>query len=303
MDIFCPHCQNHLAIEDHHAGEFVKCPLCSGMFTAPATILTGSAVPPPPVVPPQPSAAVPLNPADVFGLEPMPQEKVAAPMDVRPTSSPPVAPPQAVAPPAMSTLPAVSPLPQQAPPSTEPEPIPEPLPEGEYRRAFIVPFNPAVIAWIGPVCLGLIFVLSFFPWIAAIPAAGAIVTQNLWSLAFARGGVAGIFAPYVLFLLFGLILNFFALLLTKRIIVLPEPFKKVRPWRSLIVAGVVFLAFLLLFFHWIYSNFNAPVNFTTIWYKLAVRLHFWALVGLVLEYWLSRRDKKNLPLPKIELRW
>jgi hypothetical protein len=293
MDIFCPHCQNHLTIADDHAGQFMKCPLCSGMFTAPTlpTVLTTALAPPPPPPLPSEPAPAPLAPPtqapaapEVFSLEPSPSESVSPP----PVQTPPV---PSFTPP-KSVPEQVTPIPLPPPTPSEPEIM---LPVGEYKRAFILHFNPAYITWFGPVCLGIIFLLSFFSWYQP--------GKSLWTLAISRDGPVGVFGPYIFFLLLGLILSIASLLLTMRMWKLPEPVKMVRPWRALIVAAVVLLGFVILFFHWIYFNFNAPENPTTVWYKLAVRLHGLALISLLLEFWLDRRHKKNLPLPKIELHW
>lgn len=290
MDIFCPHCQNRLTIEDNHAGQFLKCPLCSGMFTAPALpafVPAAAATPLPPPPPPQPAAP------ETFRLEPLPHE--------RPSTTPlPVTTPLGgngsvtVSPPVLTPT---VPTPPPVTPPPEPDIDTAPLPVGEYRRAFIVNLNPDTLRWFGPTGLGLVFLLSFFVWY------GGEVGLSLWGLAFTRGTTMAVFLPYLMFLFISLVLSIVSMLLTKRIVVLPEPFKKLRPWRSLIVAGVTALAFAILFFNWIYLNFNTTVNPSTGWYKIAVRLHGLALIGLLLEFWLDRRHKKNLPLPKIELRW
>ncbi len=36
MNLLCPQCQQTIAIADQYAGQLMKCPLCSGTFTAPA---------------------------------------------------------------------------------------------------------------------------------------------------------------------------------------------------------------------------------------------------------------------------
>lgn len=316
MDIFCPHCQNQLTIEDEHAGEYVKCPLCSGMFTAPAllTIPAEPAPAPPPAAAPETAPAISTPPVrgepDVFGLEPEPQAKPVVPDFDRPPTrmqlprddepkpklpDPFQPPPSPVAPPSM---PATMLPPEPMPTVTEPEPILEPLTPGEYKHAFILHFNQDFIQWVGPVCLLIVFVLSFFTW-SQRTSAGSL---SLWSLAFGREGNTAVFAPYVVFLMVGLVLAIVSMLLTRRLISLPEPFKKLRSWRALVVAAVVLGSFLVLFLHWLNHLATAP-NPMTLWYGLALRLHFLAVVALLLEFWLDRRNKKNLPPPKIELRW
>lgn len=79
--------------------------------------------------------------------------------------------------------------------------------------------------------------------------------------------------------------------------VIPAP-PGLDPWRALIVGGITFASFFFLairYIDWLFTP--APA---TIWFKLLVRLHFLALIGLALEFWLERRRLRNLPPPKIE---
>jgi hypothetical protein len=72
MDLQCPGCQRRLTIGDQFAGQMIKCPVCGGMFLAPAlpakpVVPAPLATPPalpvaPPVAPPIPA----LRGADQF---------------------------------------------------------------------------------------------------------------------------------------------------------------------------------------------------------------------------------------------
>jgi hypothetical protein len=70
MEILCPNCQKKLTIPEQYAGQMMRCPMCSGTFTAPALPPTPSlpsaeayAVQPPP--PPPPPEAPGTAAADV----------------------------------------------------------------------------------------------------------------------------------------------------------------------------------------------------------------------------------------------
>jgi len=54
MELLCPNCQQKLNIREQYAGQIMRCPLCNGMFTAPA--MGGAAPPPPPVYSPPASS-------------------------------------------------------------------------------------------------------------------------------------------------------------------------------------------------------------------------------------------------------
>jgi hypothetical protein len=61
MELFCPNCQKKLLIEDRYAGQVMKCPMCSGTFTAPSLPTFSTSAPPSPPAPPPPGPA-PLPP-------------------------------------------------------------------------------------------------------------------------------------------------------------------------------------------------------------------------------------------------
>src|SRR5262245_50174298 len=78
MDIQCPGCQKRLSIPDQFAGQLVKCPMCAGMFTAPALppqLTITAPEPPPPPIP--------------FASEPPPRPPSPEPLPAPPKSTPP----------------------------------------------------------------------------------------------------------------------------------------------------------------------------------------------------------------------
>jgi len=125
-------------------------------------------------------------------------------------------------------------------------------------------------------------------------------TANPWSLGFV--GKMTTFILYVFFFVLTAALAILSVLLDKKIVSLPEPLKKVRPYRALIVAIVAGIDFLFIFIHWISTAFSL-FNPTTFWFAIAIRVHFLVVIGALLDYWLQKRRKQELPIPKIEMRW
>src|SRR5437879_3390527 len=126
MELLCPHCLKKVTVSDDKAGQVLNCPLCQGVFAAPALAPapTYSAPPPPPMSPP-PVTAPPAPPLQ--------KPEMPAPASYTPAPAPP--------------------LPKPAPPSSD------------YTRRFAFRLRPEVLVCIPPPCLFLIvFVLSFFGW-------------------------------------------------------------------------------------------------------------------------------------------
>src|SRR5262245_60097866 len=163
MEILCPNCQKKLTIGDQHAGSVMRCPMCMGMFTAPA--LPPFTPPPPPPAPPPPSPPPPM-------------------MEL-PSSAPP-SPAVAAGPPPYVAA-AAEPAPGAPPPPRAP-----PTPPGDYTRSLGFRLRPDVLPWFAPIAVILIFFLSFPPW-AAIAAEG--LSFNLWTMAFGVSGVPGSSSP------------------------------------------------------------------------------------------------------------
>ncbi len=130
MELLCPHCLKKVTVSDDKAGQVLNCPLCQGVFAAPAL----------PPVPTRTSAAVSSVPT------PFPMQPLEAP------SLPPM------------TSVAVGP-----PPGPIPAPPPPPRPPADYAHRFAFRLRPDVLVGIAPVCLFLIlFLLSFFGWHAVL---------------------------------------------------------------------------------------------------------------------------------------
>jgi hypothetical protein len=305
MELQCPGCQKKLAIADQHAGQMIKCPACGGMFMAPA-------------LPSMPNVASAV-PATMPAAEP-------------PPSSPPNAPPM---PSAASETPGTIPFAPAPPPPpphpdilTPPPPPPPPLPPisqapsepeialepGDYTRTRVLHLCPDTVQWIAPACTAILFFLSFGTWLGL---------KNLWGAAFEPADTALIF--YVLLTIFlGLPLAWLKLAFEKGWIPKQDFLKPIWPWRSLIVAGVLGLSFLILAVLWVMGNIGSGVHISAIVppgegapfvpptvvlttmaisMKLAVRVHLIAVLGALADYWLEQRRKKRLPLPEATFRW
>jgi hypothetical protein len=264
MDLMCPHCQRRVTIPDNQAGQVASCPLCVKQFMAPSL-----APPPAPPIAPVPSAPVPAN---AYGLEPAP-----AP----PPSSYPSAP-----------LPPI--------PSSRPEPAPPspPLPPGDYTRSCSCSLNDAWLAFVAPACVLAIFVLSFFSWHYTSP-------QNaiyLWGLSFTEHGYAW-FLAYTILMLLCLPLSIVAMLFDKGWLFTPPQLSPVMPWKNLALGCILGFAFLFLCVDYASSHLNQNGNPIALAMKLAFRLHLIATLASFGMFWLHWRKRRNLPLPKIEVRW
>jgi hypothetical protein len=218
--------------------------------------------------------------------------------------------------PAAATPPPLPPLPPLAPSFTpEPppaEPVPElPMVEGEYTRTLTYRLRADILRWVAPVCLAIIFLLSFGNWIGSL---------NLWESAFGGHPVLNLpgfdmaipaghsshsagFIVYVIFtLFFALPLAWVKLAFEKNWIPNLDALHPIWPWRAVIVGGVAALGALLLLFLWISSNLS-QWNFMALAMKVAVRLHLIAVVAYAAEYWLELRKQRRLPLPDVTVRW
>jgi hypothetical protein len=59
----------------------------------------------------------------------------------------------------------------------------------EYRHALPIKLSMRVLRWLVPICLILVFLLTFFPWVGAYPGGIGILTQNGWGTAFGGWGI------------------------------------------------------------------------------------------------------------------
>jgi hypothetical protein len=254
MDLICPSCQKRLTIEDGHAGLVVRCPMCNGMFQAPAL---------PPVTTPAPAPTPSVSTAPNTAIAPTPEKHVTP-----------------------------TPVLLSSPPEAQPA-----TPEN-YTRTFTILLLPDVVAWVNPVCLTLIFVLSLFPWYFREE-----YTLNLWQLAFTERGFASstLYTLVVIFLAWplsiavlgweqGWIPNLPAL----------EPYWR---WRAALVGLLTLVPFLFFLSDYIWCQFRVFGNPTLFAMKLAFRLHFVAVVGSALAFWLEVRKWDQLTYPKVDVRW
>jgi drug/metabolite transporter (DMT)-like permease len=264
MDLFCPHCTRRVTIPDDKSGQVLNCPLCAKQFMAPS-LAPPPVAPPPPPPPPPPSSPV---------------ETVSA--------GSPAAPPPTIAP--------SMPAPTAPPPAPEPE-----LPPGDYTRSCAVCLQAYWLMFVPAGCMFAIFVLSFFTWHHIdewhIP--------SLWGLSFISQELdhvkQGHFLAYTILMLLTFPLVAFALVLDLGFA--PPPLVPLLPWKSLAVGLALGLTFLLLVFDYADAHLFQRYNPITIPEKLAIRLHFVAMLASFGMFWLHWRKRRNLPPPRLEAHW
>lgn len=257
MKILCPNCQKPVSVDEQHAGQLLKCPLCGGTFTVPLL----------------PAAAPPLagTPADLSRVPgtvgpPMTQGYGLAP---EPAPTQPLPPPRIDVPSPLAGTVAEA----RARPLEE---SPPPPPPGGYLHTRTYRLNPRAVPWLAPVALVLVFVLSFFPWVGMYPGGERVFKQNAWQAAFGgmssvdrvwesmanwdrlktgdgdlrtvSVGASGMLIFFLLLFLVSLAVGVgtaFAESDPKRF-QLPPRVRTYWPWRQLIVAGLAGLVLLLL---------------------------------------------------------
>ena len=268
MDLFCPHCTRRVTVPDDKAGKVMSCPLCTKQFMAPSLA--------PPAVAPKPPSTPPASspPAETYGMG-------AAP-----------------APPLMQ--PAAAPKPASAPSQPAPAPFsppPPPAPPGDYSRSVVFHLNDTWLAFVPPACVLLIFVLSFFTWHATETTTAA----NFWALFWSQQ--LGHFIAYFILMFLCFPLVFVALIFDQGWIVASPQLAPILTFKNLIIGLLLSIAFLLLCYDYADGNFIQKSNPIAVPMKIAIRLHFVALLASFLMFWLHWRKKSNLPLPKCEVRW
>ena len=290
MELQCPGCLKRLTIPDPFAGQMVKCPLCAGMFVAPA--LPAKPVTVAPIVPVAAPVAVPIAPAMPQMELPIAPPTPASHPDVIPFSSEPL-----VVPP----MPPMPPLPY-TPPPPPPRHVDvesDPVPHGDHTSKRTVVLRPHVLRWVTPCCLAAVFLLSFFDW----KNDGGQGQMNLWGMAFHSDG-PGRYVAYIVFTLFlALPLAWVKLSFEKNWLPMPAALAPFWPWRSVIVGGLLLLAFVVPFFDALQWNLTAISNPMSLGMKLAIRAHLVAIIASGLEYWLLTRAKAAAPLPDLTIRW
>jgi hypothetical protein len=272
MELLCPHCLKRVTVSDDKSGQVLNCPLCNGVFAAPSLAPApgrGPAPSPPPVVPP---------PA------PIPNMEIAASSPIAMAPPPPPPPP----------LPPTS---IQAPPHVEP-PKPPP-PPGDYTRKFAFRLRPEILVFVPPLCLLLIFVLSFFGWHSIVAAApgGEPTSLNLWQLY-----TSGVFLAYLVFFILGLLLSVACVLFEQRWVPTLPQLAPLMPWKSLLTLTILAVTFLLFFYDYQQGVFSFP-DPILLAEKIAFRLHFIALVAAALEVWAQGQRARNRPLPRFTVKW
>jgi hypothetical protein len=257
MDLFCPHCTRRVTVPDNQAGQVTNCPLCLKQFMAPSLA-------PPPIAPKPPAPAM----EGTFGLGPAPASSPlsAAP---KPTTTQPI---------------------YASPPVTPPPP-------GEYTRSCVCNLSAAWLAFVAPVCVLLIFVLSFFTWHGTETTTPA----SLWGLAFSQQ--SALFVAYTLVVFLTSPLVFAALIFDKNWVPTPPQIAPVLTFKNLLVGLLLTSAFLLLCYDYLNGNLLEKSNPIAWPMKLAIRLHFLAVVASFAMFWLHWRKRSNLPTPKCEVHW
>ena len=292
MELQCPGCLKRLTIPDPFAGQMVKCPLCAGMFVAPALPAKPVTVAPivAPVVAPVVAPIAPPMPAMELPVAPPPPHPDVIPFSGEPLVVPPSPP-----------LPPPSYTPPLPPPPEPPRYLDvesDPVPHGDHTRKRTLVLRPHILRWATPVCLAVMFLLSFFDWMAL-----GIVSMNLWGMAFHADG-PGRYVVYVVFTLFlALPLSWMKLCFEKNWLPMPAALGPFWPWRSVVVGGLLLLAFVVPFFDTLRWNLASPMNPMGFGMKLALRAHLVAIVASGLEYWLLSRSKTSSPLPDLTIRW
>ena len=166
MNLLCPNCQKPLTVAEQYAGQPMRCPLCAGTFTVPALPQT-----PPPPSPPPPA------PAETYAFKD-PVAPPPPPPGLNFESAPPVPKPPA----SFTGAPPSGPPPAYT--DEQPTFPATPTPEG-YHRKYTAWFSPRVLQYVAPVCLLVVFVLTFFAWTGVYPGGVPDAWQNAWQAAFA----------------------------------------------------------------------------------------------------------------------
>jgi hypothetical protein len=269
MDLFCPHCTRRVTVADDKAGQVTNCPLCAKQFVAPSL-----APPPAAPKPPPPPVSAPRPPA--------PSYEPGAPAAPTPSPKP------------------SSPMVSQEPAASPPAPPPPP---GDYTRSFSCTLSESWIAFVPPVCVVLVFILSFFTWHGAYTDADgkAVAALSLWGLAFDQW--YGFFVAYTLLMFPTGLLTVGALPFDKGWIPVPSAVGLVLVFKNLLIGLLLGLTFLFLAYDYFDSNLFQKTNPIAVPLKLAIRLQLAALAASFWLFFLAWRKRSNLPAPKIEMRW
>jgi hypothetical protein len=169
-----------------------------------------------------------------------------------------------------------------------------------------------------------LFILLFFPWVG-VPG-HPDESQSGWGTGFGSH-LTSLGLLYLSFFLLALLLALAGVILPRTPVQIPAAVRPVWPWRSAIAGGLALLAFLFLVLE-LAKGFGletdirgaltgtvrgvqekevvlevpaADVLHRTVWMRLAVLVHFVAVAGAVLEFWLLLR--KTRQSPRVDLSW
>ncbi len=177
MNLQCPNCQKLLTVQEHYAGQLMKCPLCKENFTVPSLPTNGGGEPAlAPAFAASPAPPLPAGP-EPYGLKSEPP----APAWSAPADAP--AFPTAAPEPAFATG---APPPPPAWSSAAPGPAAGPSQSSAAAptQKLAIVFDDKILRWVPPVALVLVFVLQFFSWVGVYPGGVPAVTQTAWGAAF-----------------------------------------------------------------------------------------------------------------------
>jgi len=214
-----------------------------------------------------------------------------------PSLAPITAAPPPPAPPPMTSISAGEPK-IEAAATAEPAPPPPP---GDYTGSLAVYLRLEWLVFVPPACLFLIFVSSFFSWHNY----GFGHSPGLWGLSFITqegASMQGHFLAYTILMLFPTgPLIVLTTLLDK--VFMPPQLAAYSKWKNLLVGLLLLLTFLPLALDYFHAHLFQPINPIALAEKIAIRLHFIALLASFGLFWLHGRKTYNLPAPKLEARW
>jgi hypothetical protein len=230
--------------------------------------------------------------------------------------------------------PAVPELSQGSAPSA---PGGRPLITGDYRPRLVLALHPAVVRWLAPAGLVVLFVLFFFPWLGSELGGRYEYSQSGFGAAFAFAGSpvdqSPGYAPWLILEFLLLVLSVVAaaglvaatLLLPTLKATLPPPVKLVLDHRSYFFGALSLLCFIFLSLqlvmgfpaeHHDFTSIAPPhfkedpaefqaimhaVLYRTIWLRAAFTVSLLAVLGALADFWLERRVGR--PLPKLQVEW
>lgn len=193
-------------------------------------------------------------------------------------------------------------------PKKKKDKAPEPVVEGDYSRTYTLTISGrSLLPWVVPVGLGLIVLLSFFPWIEHRHAGAGLVPASharpmMWSVAFGDepSGVMTMFVILSIFLAWPL--SIVSLLIGLKIVPLPPPLDVIGGFRSIIIAALTVIG--VGFFSAYYLTYLFGDAFLgMLAMKVAFRIALVVAAAAVLQFWLERRQLRSLPPPQVTVRW